>query len=203
MMGRNSGRKASMRIVRAGRRAFRRQSSVRPARHKIMAGGNPPGKRDLRLPTLKSRKARRGHEDVAVIKEPMPQPEHTINPRAMPRRGNTEPNGRPLAGAISRGPRTAEVRATLACRDRLLKLSWRHPPTHDTRFRVAPVVPFRLEKRQRVSNRHASVRTRENEPAPARTPRRPVNNKKKGQRPKSGCAETVRLAPVPGPVAYK
>jgi hypothetical protein len=36
---------------------------------------------------------------------------HTINPRAMPCGGNTEPNGRARAGAKSRGPLKAALRS--------------------------------------------------------------------------------------------
>ncbi|MGA3165818.1 MAG: hypothetical protein ABSF14_06835 [Terriglobia bacterium] len=55
-------------------------------------------------------------QNVAVIKEPTPQPGHTINPRGMPCGGNSEPNWRALASSKSRGPHTAEVRATLPCK---------------------------------------------------------------------------------------
>jgi hypothetical protein len=61
-----------------------------------------------------NRKVSHGHENVAVIKERTPQPGHAINLRAMPRGGNSEPSRRALAGAKSRGPHSAEVRATLA-----------------------------------------------------------------------------------------
>ena len=38
-----------------------------------------------------NRKVSHGHEDVAVIKEPTPEPGHTVNLLAMPRGGNSEP----------------------------------------------------------------------------------------------------------------
>jgi hypothetical protein len=60
-----------------------------------------------------SRKVSPGHKDVAVIKEPTPQPGHTINLRGMPCGGNSGPNWRALASSKSRGPHTAKVRATL------------------------------------------------------------------------------------------
>ena len=56
-------------------------------------------------------------ENVAVIKEPARQPGHTINLRAMPCGGNTGLKGQALAGAKSRGPHTAEVRATFAVKN--------------------------------------------------------------------------------------
>jgi hypothetical protein len=53
-----------------------------------------------------------GHENVAVTKEPTLLPGHAVNLHAMPCGGNSEPKRRAPAGAKSRGPYTAEVRAT-------------------------------------------------------------------------------------------
>jgi len=51
-----------------------------------------------------SRKVSHGHENVAVIKEPTPQPGHAINLRGTPRGGNSEPSLRALAGEKSCAP---------------------------------------------------------------------------------------------------
>jgi hypothetical protein len=53
------------------------------------------------------------HENVAGIRIRAPQPGHATNLRAMPCRGNGEPNRRVRAGTKSRGP-SEQVRAALA-----------------------------------------------------------------------------------------
>jgi hypothetical protein len=81
--------------------------------HNDLMAFTTPGESPLRY-RQDNRKVSHGHENVAVIKEPTPQPGPTINLRAMPCGGKIEPNQRALAGAKSRGPQTADVRATLA-----------------------------------------------------------------------------------------
>jgi hypothetical protein len=48
-----------------------------------------------------NRKVNNGEEDVAIIKEPTPQPGHAMKPRETPCEGNSEPNRRALASAKS------------------------------------------------------------------------------------------------------
>jgi hypothetical protein len=61
-----------------------------------------------------NRKVSHGHENVAVRMERTPQPGHAVNLRVMPCGGNNKPNGQVLVGTKTRGPPTANVRATLA-----------------------------------------------------------------------------------------
>jgi hypothetical protein len=50
-----------------------------------------PGESPLRY-RHNNRKKSHSQEGVSIVKEPMRQAEHTINLRAMPRGGNSEPN---------------------------------------------------------------------------------------------------------------
>ena len=72
-----------------------------------------PGESPLRY-RQDNRNVSHGHEDVAVKTESTLQPGHAVNLHVMRCGGNIESDGRALAGAKSCGPRTLEVRVTLA-----------------------------------------------------------------------------------------
>jgi len=65
-----------------------------------------PGESPLRY-RQDNRKASHGHEDVAVMKERTPKPEHAVNLHAMLCGGNSEPNRRALR--TSTAPRLTQL----------------------------------------------------------------------------------------------
>ena len=72
-----------------------------------------PGESPLRC-RQDDRKVSHAHQDVAIIKKPTPQPGHAINLRAKQCGGNSEPNGRALAGAKGRGSQDRSALASIA-----------------------------------------------------------------------------------------